>query len=246
MRQLLLGPLVALRFLSAVPVVPSRVLTPEAFPRAIGFFPLVGAAIGVAGALADTALGRVLDPLVAAVLAIALVAVLSGGLHLDGLADSADGLFGSASREERLAIMREGGIGAFGAAAVALVLLLECAALSSARSPGTALVAAAVGSRWAMAASLWAFPQARADGLGHVFVRGLRVWDLVLATLVAGVLLWVASGPGAPALLLVSCIVVSAVGALAVRRLGGVTGDINGAIGELTFAALLVARGAVA
>lgn len=243
MRAALVAPAVAVQFLTILPVRLPRSVPEGAFPGAVALFPLVGLAIGGLVASVDALLGLVLPTSVIAAIDLAFLAMLSGGLHLDGLADAADGLLGNLPRERRLEVMREGGIGAFGGVAVALVLLLEYGGLVSLepviRFP--ALVAAVALSRWSMSLLLWAFPYARAEGTGSAFRSGLRPAHLLAATLFAGltvgalfsfggVLLWAVSG--GTALL---------VGWYAVRRVGGCTGDVYGAGGELAFAATLVA-----
>lgn len=248
MRAAALGPAVALQFLSLIPVRLPRSLPPAAFPNAVAWFPLAGALLGAIVAGADALFGRVLPVTVVSALDLVLLALITGGLHLDGLADAADGLLGNLPRERRLAVMRDGGIGAFGAAALALTLLVEYSALVSVapaiRSP--ALVVAAALSRWAMSLMVWAFPYARAEGAGSPFRAGLRASHVAVAAAVAllvatAALSWIGIAPFA-----VSAIVGLLVGRLALGRVGGCTGDVYGAGGELAFAATLVAMVGIA
>ncbi len=240
MRAFLLAPAVAFRFLTILPVGPRSSDVVGVFPRSVGFFPLAGCAIGLGAALADFLLRPGLGAPVASVLVVAVLALLSGGLHLDGLADTMDGLFGSATRVERLAIMRGGGIGAFAAVALGLVLLLEWTALAWSGAAIPALIAAATVSRWAMSVALWAFPVARAEGLGHAFKVGLGPGDVLLATAVAATVLWFLQGPSGLVLFLPAAGLTAGIGALAIARLGGLAGDVYGAIGEVVLAATLV------
>ncbi len=247
MRSLLLAPLLALGFLT---VVPSRVTTTlmAPFPRAVAFFPLVGAALGLVAAAFDQLARTVLAAPVVGALDLGLLAALSGGLHLDALADASDGLLPAGmSSEQRLSVMRSGSVGAFGAAAVVLALLTEFAALAALAptARGAALVAGVALSRWSMAVALWAWPYVRPSGLGRVFKDGLGALDAAVATVTA-ILLALAALEGAAVAVLVAVLLVTlVVGALALRRIGGVTGDVCGAIGELSFAASLVAIGPV-
>jgi adenosylcobinamide-GDP ribazoletransferase len=243
MRASGLGPAVALQFLSVIPVPLPRSLPPAAFPRAVAWFPLVGALIGVLVAIADALLRPVLPLTVVSALDLALLALLTGGLHLDGLADAIDGLLGNLPRERRLVVMRDGGIGAFGAAALVLTLLVEYGALLSLppviRFP--AIVAAVAVSRWGMSLMLWAFPYARAEGSGSAFRAGLRPLDVAGAATLALLVTAIALSWVGVILLVISAVVALVVGAFAVRRAGGCTGDVYGAGGELAFALSLVA-----
>ncbi len=243
MRSVLIAPLVALSFLT---VLPSRApaAPAAAFPRAVAFFPLVGAGLGLVVAAFDQLARTVLAAPVVVALDLGLLAVLSGGLHLDGLADASDGLLPAAmSSEERLSLMRSGTVGAFGVVAVALALLTEFAALAGLDPAlrGPALVASVALSRWSMSVALWAWPYARPSGLGRVFKDGLGAVDATVATVAVLLVAVAALGSAATASLLAALLVTLVVGALALRRIAGVTGDVCGAIGELSFAASLVA-----
>src|SRR5215471_5002433 len=132
-------------------------------------FPLVGAGIGAAAALVfllAQLLGLAGWP--AGLLAVVASIAITGALHEDGLADTADGLFGSHDHEARLAIMRDSRHGSFGVLAIVLSVLLRAAALAAigdAIHGGLALIAAHAASRAALPAIMWALPPARADGL---------------------------------------------------------------------------------
>ncbi|MER7070807.1 adenosylcobinamide-GDP ribazoletransferase [Terrabacter sp. NPDC000476] len=193
---------------------------------------------------------------VAAVLAIIVTALLSRALHLDGLADLADGLTSGHDRERSLAVMRRGDTGPAGAAAMVLVLLLEAACLAGlfTTPAGTALaVVALVASRLACAVCTRdGIPPARDEGLGQGVastVGRARLIGLVtlVAVLGAVVATWVDSGQtgwrtGVGAALVVLAAVAGAVATRrrAVRRLGGVTGDVIGAAIEVALSAAAV------
>src|SRR5690242_10316582 len=133
------APVAAVAFLTRLPVGRLAAFDGRDVARAAAYFPLVGAAIG--GAVGATAYGlaQVAPPFVAAGAALAAGALLTGGLHLDGLADTADAL-GGRSRDRALEIMRDHATGAYGATAIALDLLVKAAALA-ALAPGRAVVA---------------------------------------------------------------------------------------------------------
>jgi adenosylcobinamide-GDP ribazoletransferase len=207
-------------------------------------WPVAGAAVGLAAGLAAwSALGLGLGPGVAAALALGVQALATGALHEDGLADSADGLWGGATRDRRLDIMGDSRIGSYGAVALLLVTLLRWSALAALLEAGAgwgALPAAGALSRWPMAALLWALPPARAGGLSRLVGRpGGGTLALGGAAAVA---LAVA---GAGLASLGAAIAVAGVAGgwiLLVRaRLGGQTGDTCGAAQQLSEAVALLA-----
>jgi adenosylcobinamide-GDP ribazoletransferase len=212
---------------------------------AVVWFPVVGAVVGATVALLDGLLSLALPVTVVVPLSLVALALLSGGLHLDGLADSADGLLGGGDPERRLAVMRDPHVGAFAVVAIALVLLVDATALASAPSRARALWLAAVCSRWAMALAIWAFPSARPDGLGASFRAGTRGRHALAAT--AWVLaLALPFGLLGAAAVLAAAAAAAIVGARAVRVVGGATGDVYGAVSEIAFAGVLVAEAALA
>ena len=211
--------------------------------RASWAWPLAGAAVGaLAGMGASLALWTGLPPNVAAALALALPALATGGLHEDGLADSADGIWGGRTPERRLEIMKDSRIGSYGALALVLTLLIRWSALSALFAAGSVwgpLLALGALSRWPMAAMLWALRPAREGGLSRLIGRPAGP-TLALGAVVALLLGLLALGaqtiPAALAILAVTALW----GLLVRARLGGQTGDTCGAAQQLAeFAALL-------
>jgi len=190
-----------------------------------------------------------LSPLVRASLCVAGLAVLTRGIHLDGLADTADGLGSGKPPEAALAIMRKSDIGPFGVAAVVLVLLVQLAAATQllVRDDGPALFAVAViWSRLVLpTACLVGVPAAREDGLGST-VAGSVSWPQLLSScgitlvIVAAVTLVTGVDVGRGAVAAGGVLVGGAFGWWCVRRLSGITGDVLGACTEVTFAAALL------
>jgi adenosylcobinamide-GDP ribazoletransferase len=233
------GARAAFRYLTILPLPPSRVAGD--LGRAAGWFPVVGLAIGGCLALASLALDRVVPPGVAAMLLVALWAGATGGLHLDGLADTCDGLGGGWSRERALAIMRDVRSGPYGVTGIVLVLGLKAVALTNLPEGlvAQALVVAPVVGRAGPLLVVALCPPARADGAGHAFAAGtwwptLLVGGLVAASVSVAVLGWWGALP------------LGMAGALAWgfalylrRRLGGFTGDTLGALVEMTEAGVL-------
>jgi adenosylcobinamide-GDP ribazoletransferase len=223
---------------------------PEAVPgrRAVAaamyLAPIVGLALGgvAAGVLIGCRAGH-LDPLLSAVLAIAVLAVLTRALHLDGLADTADGLGSRLPAAQALAVMRRSDIGPFGVVTLVLTLLVQVTALAQAERLGRgpiAIVVATVAARLAITlACRHGIPSARPSGLGALVagtVQPAAAAALALAAVGAAVALGMIYAV-AVAVGLASSVLLTA---LAVRRLGGITGDVLGAAAELTAAACLL------
>jgi cobalamin 5'-phosphate synthase/cobalamin synthase len=234
----------ALSFLTRVPVGRRVVLDGDDVARGAVLFPLVGAGIGALVGLVVVGLDARLTVLVAAGLAVALEALLTGAIHLDAVADWADGL-GAGSRERALEVMREPAIGAFGATALLLDLAVKIAALAAIAAGPDAVPAVAAAyalGRTAPLALGWALPYARPEGgsgsaltggAGEVS-RALGVGlGLGLAVATLGLRGVVLAGTAALAAL--------AVGLVARRWLGGVTGDVLGTATELATTVGLVA-----
>jgi adenosylcobinamide-GDP ribazoletransferase len=209
-------------------------------------WPLVGALVGGLGAAAGAVAlwGGLVPPLAAAAVIIVQV-MLTGALHEDGLADSADGLWGGWDRGRRLSIMKDSHIGTFGVMALLLVTLARWLALSALMAGGDweAIIAAGAISRAPMAVLMAALPNARDGGLSHRVGRpaqGAVVTACGLAALVGAAALGTALVPAALAV-----IVLCGWLALTARaRIGGQTGDILGASQQLAEVAVLVVASA--
>ena len=224
---------------------PSGWMVPRGMPyrpgRACWTYPLAGLLVGGAMALARSVTVHLgLPPLLGAAWAVGVGVLLTGGLHEDGLADTADGI-GGGSVQRRLEIMRDSRIGSYGALALILALGIRILAIGSLpdRHVAAALLASGALSRAAMLPMLGLLPPARLDGLGHSLGRPPP------ATLYLGLLLAAGSAvlllPTLRALLAVLCaLTVSAAATLlARRRLGGQTGDLLGACCVATDCVLL-------
>lgn len=224
----------AVSFLTTVPVGDQSRVSAGDIARGAIYFPVVGALTGGAVALSAWLAAHVVPATVAALLAVALGAVATGALHLDGLADTADG-YGARTREGALAIMREHAIGTYGMVALVIDLGLRAAAISALLArPWSllALVAAGALSRSASVALGSLLPHAEAgrglaallDGAGWVRPAAAIVVGLVIAVVAAG---WIGLyGAAAVATLALLW------GWHCTRRLGGVSGDTLGAASE--------------
>jgi adenosylcobinamide-GDP ribazoletransferase len=234
--------LLAFQFLTRFPV-PGPALRGSDLGRSTAWFPVPGAVMGLAVAGGCLAVEGHLPPALAAVLAVAALAWMSGGLHLDGVADVFDGLSGGhGDREKILRIMRDSRIGAHGATALALVLAAKVAALAAllARGEVWPLVAAPALARFSAVPLVAFVPYARAEGLGKAFQGTTGGREVAVAAVLASA----AVAPFAPAALGPAAAALLAAATLAAalrRRLGGLTGDGYGAAIEVVEVAFLVA-----
>ncbi|MFL6062043.1 MAG: adenosylcobinamide-GDP ribazoletransferase [Marmoricola sp.] len=244
--------LAAFSFLTVLPIARRVVLDGTDVARGSVLFPVVGAAIGATTGGAAWYLGDHLPPLLAAVLAVALGAAVTGALHLDGLADCADG-FGARTPEDRLRVMRDHTNGTYGGTALLLDLMIRVAALSALAGTKEALlfsVAAGALSRMVGPVLTEYLPYAQArPGAGEALSAHpslVRAWvtTVVASALAFPVLMNVGVGADGvghayPAALGTSFAVIVLVGWTSHRRLGGVTGDVMGACSELVEIAVL-------
>ena len=240
---------IALVFLTVLPVRLRPEDADHGVSHAVRAFPIVGIPVGLAGAVAY-ALADVagLSATICGLFAVAAMAAMAGGLHEDGLADAADGIFGGRDRAERLAIMRDSRIGSFGAMALFFALALRATAISymgSAWDAGFAMAAAAIASRAAIPPVMFLLPPARGDGLARAAGEPdrHRVVDAVALGLVLSAL---AFAPIAEPLTNLAALAAAAVAAAllglhARARLGGQTGDVLGAVQQAAEIAVLLA-----
>lgn len=240
---------VAWSFLTSLPA-PAVPYSTRALGAAIAWFPLVGACLGALLGAAGLVLDRILPPDLTAVALLALGALLTGGLHLDGLMDTADGVFGGTTRERRLEIMRDSRVGSFGVIAGILALLGQYAALTHllGLTRLLALVVALGLSRWVMALAIVLFPSARPEGLGAAFRAAAGLPSLAIATVLAVVLAAAAASLGfrllGPVALILAALTAVLGGQFFRRRLGGLTGDVYGALAVLAETLVLIAAAA--
>lgn len=224
----------ALQFLTRIRVVTERDWSPAGFGRSVKYFTLIGAIIG----LILSGLCYLLSPFLpshamAAIIILAEV-VLTGGLHCDGLMDTADGVFSGRSRERMLEIMKDSRVGANGVVAFGLLLLMKYSFIVDMPQAVlmTALFVMPVAGRLVMVIGITAFPYARPDGIGKAFAQFAGRTTFLIAAVVA---LVVVTPLGSKALLSAGAAVL--VGVLSAKYLagvlGGLTGDTYGAVTEV-------------
>jgi len=249
----------AVTFLTGIPLPVHGEVTPAELWRSMGWYPLVGLALGAAAWGLYSALLVLLPGLVAAVLVVLALEVLTRGLHMDGLMDTADGIFSAAPRERALEIMKDSQVGAMGVVAAILVVLLKVAALGAlARADAAApLLVGWAAARALPAIDVYAWPYARRAGTGEAFTREHTPGPVVLAAALLGAALVVAAivsiaVDGAGGWWAGVAIAGLAVGmtllvqAAVAQRLGGLTGDVYGMGIQIAEAAALVVGCALA
>jgi len=225
---------IAVSLSTILPVGPTEPLDDGSVARASWALPVAGLLVGLAGAVAYAIAHRFgLPPEPAAMLALAATILVTGALHEDGLADSADGLGGGKMRDERLDIMRDSRIGTYGACALMSSIMLRWSALQAIAEPwavAAALLVAHAAARASLPAFMWLVPPARPDGLSAG--AGQPPPQSALIALCVGILcLAIGFGPGKAILgLLVLSIVALIWAFIATRQVGGQTGDILGAL----------------
>ncbi len=210
------------------------------------FFPVIGLLLGTVLVLSDFPLRLLASPGLCAAVLVAVLAFLTRGLHLDGLSDTFDGLGAGGDRDRMLAIMDDSHVGAFGMIAVLLVLILKIEAIQSTDADRwRLLLAAPIISRWAMVVLGYRSLSAKA-GLGSSFIGPLENKHVAVASIISVMLLGVILRAGGIALILLTGLFTWAIKTYFHRRLGGINGDIFGAVGELTetFALVFLALGA--
>lgn len=239
-------------------ILPVRVRRNDKLAAARTWFPVVGLLLGGLLAGADLLLrvgiravqggpgalhGGPLVPMLLGTILVALLALLTRGLHLDGFIDTCDALLGGFDRRRRLEILRDPHVGAFGVVGAVCLLLAKAITMGSIPLESRTWVILMVPciSRWAILLVMGRFPYARNEGLGTPFVRAGGATRVTVAGLaVAGTASVALAGLPGLALVAAAGVVAWSVGAWAARLLGGVTGDTYGAVVEATETTMLV------
>lgn len=234
----------AVRFLTILPLpgpvqrikFESGATSPPRLILGSGYFSLVGLLLGLLLYLFTLLFNPLLPRLAVAALLVVALVILTGGLHLDGLMDSCDGLFGGRTRERMLEIMRDSWVGSFGVLGGMCVLLLKFAFFASLAQHAlfVALLVVLPSARWAMVLALRLFPSARHTGLGVRFQQTVTPQRLALAGSTAGIAALVIGHLAGILVWGLAALTAIALGAWITRRLGGLTGDTYGAIAEIT------------
>lgn len=227
------------QFLTRIPIKTQNQWSPDSFSQSVKFFPIIGGIIGLllAGIVygAQALWGTNLPMHLLAIGLILIEIIITGGLHCDGLMDTIDGVFSGKPREKMLEIMKDSRVGAFGAMSFCLLIFIKYSLIMDMDSmllPLAILVMPIVG-RMAVVVAITLYPYARAEGLGKAFYQSAHKYTLYVAGILSSLLL----------IPLGKIVIISGVIGIAFaflfseyvsKRLGGLTGDVYGAIIELT------------
>jgi adenosylcobinamide-GDP ribazoletransferase len=237
----------AISFLTILPVLDRRPASDETVTASFAWFPIVGFLLGAALAGEDWLLTHVFAQVIRSVVIVISLTIVTGAVHLDGLADTADALGAGRNRDRALDILRDSRVGTFGASAIFFDLTLKILALSTLAGHRryTALIVAPMLARWAMLLVAWGLPYLREAGAGSTLLANenkqgsSRTAFVAVFTIVVMLMLGEFHASA-----LASVIAIAIVYALRLfyrRWLGGVTGDLIGAGGELVEIAVLIA-----
>jgi len=217
------------------------VSTREELAAGVACFPLAGLVLGLIYYTAASALNGRVPTLLLSVMVASTTVILTRGLHFDGLADFADGIWGGATPERRLEIMKDSRIGAFGVLALIMGISLKIASIDALIAGGyfIPLLLAPVFSRFAMAATAYGGKYARKDGLAKFFLEDLKFEHLVIAAMLTAA----AALPAGLKFMLYFAPVLGCVflfRQISDKYLGGITGDVLGAVNEVSEIVILV------
>ena len=237
--------LIGLQFLTRIFVVKQSVWTEKSFGESVKYFPAVGAVLGIICAGVVGILNLLNLPLFTGTIGFASLIILTGGIHCDGLMDSADGLFSGREREKILEIMKDSRAGSFGVVAMILVAAIEISALTELANLSTwflcaGIYCAPIIGRLMMVVTIGSFPYARATGMGKAFAQFTTRRTIIFATLETILFLLPLNFIdkifffSAAAASLAALIVTWRFATFATKKIGGVTGDIYGAVTMLT------------
>ena len=228
-----MGLLAAFQFLTLLPI--KRNFDSRQLGGSTVYFPIVGLVIGLLLAGVNYLLHFILPQAVINILLVGLLALCSGGLHLDGLADTFDGIAGHRTVERRLEIMRDSRIGGFGAIGLGMVLIMEYIMLNGVplNVLWLVLITAPVISRWCMVYAIASFPYARSEGLGKAFKDAVTWKQFALATLIAMILCIGLLGAAGLIMLAGAWLITLSLSLYFKKLLKGLTGDTYGAINEI-------------
>ncbi len=222
--------------------------SPQLLGRSMGFYPLIGLLLGLILWAAFLGFSLAFPRTLCDGLVLVVLVLVTGAFHLDGMADTLDGLAAGKSAEERLLIMKDHRVGTFGVVGLVMVLGIKFLAIDSLPGEvvGKALVAALTISRWSMVQLIYLAPYARPEGgLGKVFKENVKRGEMALAAVTSlvlsvlllrywGALIWVIIG-----------VFTLGIQALFQRKIGGVTGDVLGAANEVNEVLALVIVSAI-
>ncbi|MFH1868719.1 MAG: adenosylcobinamide-GDP ribazoletransferase [Candidatus Omnitrophota bacterium] len=230
------GFILALQFLTIIPF-SKRKDSPAAFATGMIFFPIAGLILGAIMLFAYNLFLQIgIGPFLSSALLVILLIILTGGLHLDGLGDTVDALYGGVDKADRLRIMREPHIGTMGTLSIVSIVCLKIALLYelSAHGIGSMLLFMGMLSRYGLALAIFLFPYARKEGKAKLFFYGASkkiFFPTAVITLICSMLILGLKGL---VLFVLLCGFVWIAGRIISKKIGGLTGDNLGAICEIS------------
>ncbi len=232
----------ALRFLTVIPFSFRHDTEKNIISDSMLFFPVIGLLIGIILASICSLLNNLVPDLLLSIIIILILVIITGGLHLDGLADTIDGFYAGNNKESILRIMRDSHIGTMGVLALITVILLKIGFLLSLTGDIRlkTLIIMPVISRWSIFMTIFFFKYARSEGKAESFFVNLKWIKLLIATAITlGIVYFMFELKG---ILLLSVIVVVALigGIMTTKKIGGVTGDTLGALCEINEVSVLL------
>lgn len=234
--------LTALQFLTIIPIPWRREVQAEELGRSAGYFPVIGIIIGIILVGVNWLFGLILPPMVANALLLVFLVVISGAMHLDGFADTCDGIAVHKTVEDRWQVMHDSRAGAFGIVGIVLLLLVKYVSLNN--IPGAllmmTLVLMPVVSRWAMVYVIFTYPYARSSGLGKAFKQGTTWPRFTIATIITTVVAGILAQSIGLALMFLIWVITMATATYFKSKFSGLTGDNYGAINEVAEVSVLI------
>ena len=231
--------LAAFQFLTTFPAIIRRAFTAQELGRAVGYFPVVGLALGGVLYGLGSGLQLIFPVQVVAVIILAAWLLLTRALHFDGFLDTCDGLFGGYTPERRFEIMRDSRVGAFGVAGGVMLLLAKYAAIISLPHLSGLMLAPVLG-RWTASIAIFAFPYAREKGMGRDMKDNVHWPQVILSTVVSVLVAWLVYGwMGFLAFAIAGAVLWLGAGFI-LHRIPGLTGDSYGALCELVELVVLI------
>lgn len=234
--------LAALQFLTIIPIPWRRKAQAEEMGRSAGYFPVIGIIIGIILVGLNWLFGLILPPMVANALLLVFLVVISGAMHLDGFADTCDGIAGHKTVEDRWQVMHDSRAGAFGIVGIVLLLLVKYVSLNNIPEAllMMTLVLMPVVSRWAMVYVIFAYPYAHSSGLGKAFKQGTTWPKFTIATIITAVVAGILAQSIGLALMFLIWVITMAMATYFKRKFSGLTGDNYGAINEVAEVSVLI------
>jgi len=234
----------AFQFLTIIPIKIKKINEKE-LSRSIAYYPVIGLLLGLFLLCANKLLLILnLENFASSILLIVFLAIITGGIHLDGLADTADAFFSRKNKDEMLKIMRDPHIGVMGVVSIICVFLLKISFLCSVNISlkPISLLLMCILSRWSMVFLIFLFPYARQDGKAKIYIQGCNYKIFFMATMLTLIFIGLAWKIRALLIFILVLFFVYTIGKFISRKIDGITGDTIGAVNEIveTLVLLLV------